>query len=105
MALKRVESQLAPFGSLKFLATGGFQNRAATLYDVRHIGRGEFLNLVGNQAAITTVDSLYLESAENSRAGHGTYCSIHTGGVTSGCQNAYTFDFCHIVLVLLVRLR
>ena len=88
-----------PFGCLKFLATRGFKNSAALLYDIRYILRAEVDDIVGNQTTVTAIDAFDFKSAENSRAGDGADSGIHARSITAGCKDAYTFDFCHNTFV------
>ena len=95
VALDVVESELAPFGGGEFLAAGSLQNSAAGLNDIGNVLSVKFLNLIGDEAAVAAIYTFDLKTSVDSRAGYGADCGVHAGGVSSGSQDAYTFDFCH----------
>ena len=92
MAAQVVVGELATFGGLEFLASGRLQNRSAAVYDVRDVLGLEFLDFIGDEAAVAAVDSFDFESAVDGRARDGADCGVHSGGVASGGQDADTFD-------------
>ncbi len=95
MAADIVVGQLTTFGSLEFFATGGFEDSTTLLDDIGNVLGLEINNLVGDKSAVTAVNTLYLETAEDSRTGYGTDSGVHSGGITSGSQYTYTFKLCH----------
>ena len=95
MLAQSVVGKLATLRSLKFLATCGFQNRAAHLYDVGYVLCLEVDNLVGYQAPVAAVYTLYAETAEDGRAGDGSDSGIHSGSVASRGKDAYGFNCWH----------
>lgn len=76
-----VVSKLSSFCCFKLFTTGGFQDCAAHLNDIRYVLGLEFNYLVGYKAAIAAVDAFYLETAEYCRAGYRTNCGVHSGSV------------------------
>ncbi len=92
VAAQVVVGELATFGGLEFLASGRLQNRSAAVYDVRDVLGLEFLDFIGDEAAVAAVDSFDFESAVDGRARDGADCGVHSGGVASGGQDADTFD-------------
>ena len=59
-----VVSKLSSFCCFKLFTTGGFQDCAAHLDDIRYVLGLEFNYLVGYKAAIAAVDAFYLGTAE-----------------------------------------
>ncbi len=97
MTTKYIVSKLSAFGSLEFLATGGFQYRAPLLNYVGNVLCAEVNNFISYQTAIAAVNTFDFEPAENCGTGDCSDCRIHTGRVTSRCKDAYAFDFRHVV--------
>ena len=100
MAAQIIVGQLTAFRGLELGAACRLEDRATHLDDIGDILSLELHDLIRDQATVTAVDALNLESAEDSRAGDGADGGVHAGSITSRGQNAYALDFCHIILVL-----
>ena len=100
MAFHHVVGALAAFGSLEFLATGGFEDCSAALDDVGDILRGELFYFIVDEAFIAAVDAENLEVGEDCRTRHGADSGVHTRGVASGGENADRFYLAHNRYVL-----
>ena len=83
MTTNHIEGELTAFGGLEFLAAGCLEYCAALLNDVGYILGAEIHNLVGDKAAIATVNAFHFEAAEYSGASDGTDSGIHAGSVAS----------------------
>ncbi len=86
MSLYDIEGQLTAFRSLEFLAPCGLKDCTALLDDVGYILSAEINNLIGYKPAISAIDSFHFKPAEYRRACDGTDGGIHSGSISSGCE-------------------
>ena len=72
---------------LELFAAGRIQHGTAAMDDIRHTAQIHFLHIAVDQAVISTVHTVNVDSFAQRRAHDRTNGSIHTGCVAAACQN------------------
>ena len=92
MLLAHLVGFLPTLSSHKLLASGCLQNGTATGDDTTDILGSKLFHFALDEAVVSSIDTLDVETVINTCACHGADGCIHTGGIAARCQNTDSFN-------------